>query len=124
MTTSAFFKKSPRFRIGKTRIVQKADILDISENGLRVQYIAAGKWSSKFDYITITGSDEKPFVDNIRCKIITDSPVAQLPGGQYKRVCGVKFEGLTDRQKEQLNRFLQAYAVSPKDLNRWSIQFA
>ena len=122
--TSAFFIKSPRFLIGKTRVVQRADILDISKNGLRVQYTAADKWSSNFDYITIAGNDDQPFVKNIRCKIITDSPIATLPGGQYKRVCGVKFEGLTDRQQVQLNRFLQEYAVNPKDLKRWSIQFA
>jgi len=122
--TSVFFKKSPRFGFGKIRVVQKADILDISASGLRVQYIAADKWSSRFDYITIAGNDGKTFVDNIHCKIITDSPVATLPDGRYTRVCGVKFKGLSDRQKAELNLFLQEYAVNPNDLKSWSIQFA
>lgn len=120
---AVIFKKSPRFRFGKPRIVQSADIIDINANGLRVQYSSDNKWSTQFDNISIVGADEKSIIDDIYCKRISDCQVAQTSDGSYSRVCGVKFVKLSHKQKHQLNKFIHEYTVEPKHLTRWHVQF-
>lgn len=121
---SVMFKKTPRFRLGKPRIVQSADIIDINANGLRVQYSSDTKWSTQFDQISIVSADEISIIDDIYCKIISDCQVAQPSDGRYSRVCGLKFQELSEQQKYRINKFIEENTVDPDDLTRWHIQFA
>ena len=121
---SVIFKKTPRFRFGKPRIVQSADIIDINANGLRVQYSSDNKWSTQFDHISIVSADEISIVDDINCKILSDCQVAQSSDGSYSRVCGLKFQKLSDKQKHRINKFIRDNTVDPNDLSRWHVQFS
>ena len=120
----AIFKKSSLFGFGKPRMVQTAEIIDISSNGLRVQYSSADKWSIRFDHISIADAGEAHLIDNIHCTIISDAPVANLPDGNYARVCGIKFDTLSFGQIKQLEKFIHENTVEPSGFARWSIQFA
>ena len=120
----ALFKRSPRFRFGKPRIVQAADILDISTNGLRVQYSSLNKGSTQFDHLSIIDAYEKPVVEDIYSKRISDCQVNHPLDGNYVRVCGVKFIKLSDTQKYRLRKFIQTNTVNPKDITRWHVEFA
>lgn len=117
------FKRSPLFRFLKPRVVHTAEIIDISSSGLRARYIAVDKWSSQFDHISITDHAGVSVIDDIYCKIITDTPGPNRQYGDYARVCGVKFESLSDLQQEQLTRFIQEHTVDPSELNSWHVQF-
>jgi len=118
------FKISPRFCFGKARVVQTADMIDISTNGLKVQYTATDKWSLKFDHISIVDARGKSIINDIYCKRITDCQIDQLQNGNCTRICGLKFQKLSGKQKYRINNFIRENTVDPKDLARWHVQFA
>lgn len=118
------FKKSFLFGMFKTRTIQSGAIIDISVSGIRVQYTSDTIWSSDFDKMSIVTTDKKISIDNIPCKIISDSKVVRLPNGTYIRRCGIKFGNLSEYHKLQLSYFIQKYAIDPKNSKSWHIEFA
>lgn len=118
------FKKTPRFRIiGKSRILHTAALIDISSEGLRARYTATDKWSSAFDHIAIIDDDDMVIVDDIFCKIISDFEVNYTPDSGHDRVCGVKFDRLTRRQKAKLASFITEHTVREEESSKWHVQF-
>ena len=120
---SVVFKKSPRFRFGKSRVLHTAELMDISTEGLRARYIAEDKWSSPFDHISITAADNKVTIHDIYCKIMSDFQVNYTNTGKRARVCGVKFSRLTGSQKRKLERFIREHTVREEESSQWHVQF-
>ena len=118
------FKKTPRFRfIGKSQILHSAALIDISSEGLRARYTASDKWSSPFDHIAIIDTDNQVIVDDIYCKIISDFEVDYTPDRGHDRVCGIKFDQLTRRQRAKLSKFIKKHTVRAKESSQWHVQF-
>ena len=121
---SVIFKKTPRFRIiGKSQILHTAALIDISTVGLRARYTAPDKWSSPFDHIAITNTDNSVIVDDIYCKIISDVQVNYTADGRRDRVCGVKFSGLQSSQRKTLQHFIKKHTVREEERSQWHVQF-
>ena len=118
------FKKSFLFGLFKSRVVHSAEIIDISINGIKAQYTATTTWSRNFDKMSIITIDKKIKIDNIPCKVISDSVVAHLENDTFVRRCGLRYGNLTDSHKSQLSNFIQEYAIGPKKLKVWHIEFA
>jgi hypothetical protein len=121
---SVVFKKSFLLAMFKPRPVQTAEIIDISNSGIRAQYTATTVWSNDFDKMSIVTTDRKITIDDIPCKIISDSVVSRLPNGNFVRRCGIKFGNLSDYHKLQLSHFIKKYSINSKDSKVWHTEFA
>lgn len=124
--TGAFvlFKKSFVFGLLKPRTLHSGAIINISLSGIRAQYTAVTIWSSDFDKMSIVTTDKKITIDNIPCKIISDSKVSRLPNGAFIRRCSIKYGDLSDYHKLQLSYFIQEYTIDPNSPKPWRIEFA
>jgi hypothetical protein len=122
--TFVLFKKSLVFGLFKPRTVQSGTIINISLSGIRAQYTAATAWSKDFDKMSIATIDEKDSIDNIPCKIISDSNISRLPNGTFVRRCSIKYGNLSDYHKLQLSYFMQEYTIDPNSPKSWHIEFA
>jgi hypothetical protein len=108
----------------KPRSIHSAAIIDISNSGIRAQYTSTTIWSSDFDKMSIVTTDKKIAIDNIPCKIISDSMVARLPNGKYVRKCGIKYGKLSGYHKLQLSYFIEEYAIDPRSSKAWHVEIA
>lgn len=124
--TGAFvlFKKSSVIGLFKPRTVQSGTIVNISLNGIRAEYSAATAWSKDFDKMSIVTSDKKITIDNIPCKIISDSNVNRLSDGTFVRRCSIEYGVLSDYHTLQLSYFMKAYTIDPNNPKPWHIEFA
>ena len=124
--TGAFvlFKKSSVIGLFKPRTVQSGSIINISLNGVRVEYTAATVWSKDFDKMSIVTIDKKITIDNIPCKIISDSNVSRLANGTFVRRCSIQYRTLSDYHKLQLSYFMKVYTIDPNSPKPWHIEFA
>jgi hypothetical protein len=118
------FKKSFLFGLFKSRVVHSAEIIDISINGIKAQYTATTTWSRNFDIMSIVTTDKKIKIDNIPCKVISDSMVAHLENGTFVRRCGIKLGDLSDKRKTQLSTFVQEYVTDSETSKPWHTEFA
>ena len=121
---SVLFKKSSVIGLFKPRIVKSGTIINISLSGIRAQYTAATVWSKDFDKMSIVTTDKKFTIDNIPCKIISDSNISRLPNGTFVRRCSIKYGNLSDYHKLQLSYFMQEYTIDPNNPTPWHIEFA
>jgi len=124
--TGAFvlFKKSSVIGLFKPRTVQSGTIVNISLSGIRAEYSAATAWSKDFDKMSIVTIDTKIKIDNIPCKIISDSNVSRLPDGTFVRRCSIKYGTLSDYHALQLSYFMKEYTIDPNSPKPWHIEFA
>jgi hypothetical protein len=74
--------------------------------------------------MSIVTTDKKIKINNIPCKVISDSMVARLENGTFVRRCGIKLGNLSDSKREQLSTFVQAYVIDSKTSKAWHIEFA
>jgi hypothetical protein len=74
--------------------------------------------------MSIATIDEKDSIDNIPCKIISDSNISRLPNGTFVRICSIKYGNLSDYHKLQLSYFMQEYTIDPNSPKSWHIEFA
>ena len=118
------FKKSSVMGLFKPRTVHSGTIINISLSGIRAQYTAATAWSKDFDKMSIVTIDKKFTIDNIPCKIISDSNISRLPNGTFVRRCSIKYGNLSDYHKLQLSYFMQEYTIDPNNPTPWHIEFA
>ena len=118
------FKKSLFFGLFKSRVVHSAAIINISVNGIKAQYTAATPWSRSFDNMSIVTTDKKIKIDNIPCKVISDSMVTRLENGTFVRRCGIKLGNLSDFKKSQLSKFVKEYVIDTETSKAWHIEFA
>ena len=72
------FKKSLLGGLFNSRVVHSAEIVNISITGIKAQYTATTTWSRNFDKMSIVTTDKKIKIDNVPCKVISDSMVAHL----------------------------------------------
>jgi hypothetical protein len=118
------FKKSSVIGLFKPRTVHSGTIINISLSGIRAQYTAATAWSKDFDKMSIVTIDKKIAIDNIPCKIISDSNISRLPNGTFVRKCSIKYGNFSDYHKLQLSYFMQEYAIDPNNPKPWHIEFS
>ena len=118
------FKKSFIFGLFNSRVVHSAETINISINGIKAQYTATTTWSRNFDKMSIITTDKKIKIDNIPCKVISDSMVAHLENGAFVRRCGIKLGNLSDKRKKQLSTFVQEYVIDSETSKSWHIEFA
>ncbi|MHC4843471.1 MAG: hypothetical protein ACYTEE_06685 [Planctomycetota bacterium] len=107
-----FFK--PRFlNLRKPHLVKSAPITDVSLGGLSFQYIDDNMWSLNFDELDISNSETASEIKIAKMpfKAVSDSAITRLSNFMFKRRCGIKFGKLTLNQNDQLQRFIQNYAV-------------
>ena len=121
---SVLFKKSSVIGLFKPRTVKSGSIINISLSGIRAQYTAATVWSKDFDKMSIVTIDKKFTIDNIPCRIISDSNISRLPNGTFVRRCSIKYGNLSDYHKLQLSYFMQEYTIDPNNPTPWHIEFA
>jgi hypothetical protein len=102
------YLKWPRtFKLLKPNNKRFAEILDISLTGLRAQYIATEMFKYEQDTLSIVTSDGKVKIDDIPFKIVSDNKITHLPNDTDLRRCGVKFEDISDSQKQQINQIIR-----------------
>jgi len=106
------------------RVVHSAEIINISISGIKAQYTATTTWSRNFDRMAIVTTDKKFKIDNLQCKVISDSMVDYLDNGAFVRRCGIKFGNLSDKKKTQLSTFVQEYVTDSETSKPWHIEFA
>jgi len=59
------------------------------------------------DMLSIVTSDGKVKIDDIPFKIVSDNKITHLPNDTDLRRCGVKFEDISDSQKQQINQIIR-----------------
>jgi hypothetical protein len=103
----AEFHKDRRFNIGRKLAAKQAEIIDISDQGIRLQYFGTGMRTPDFNKLSIGLSEDIPQLADLPFKIITDRRIANHPQGGQVRQCGLKFLSLTSDQKARLSYFIQ-----------------
>ena len=84
---------------------------DLSAGGMQMSYPPDKSTCNQWTLIDIfTGERNQVLLSNLTCKMVYD--VASLTendkfSGTDVRLCGVRFNGLTDAQKENLNKILE-----------------
>lgn len=96
------FYKPRLFNWGSPRIVNYAQITEISEGGLGFIYVDREMWSLDLNELTISDNINETKIDKIPFKVLRDFPISKLPNSKYLRKCGVKFGELTSDQKSGL----------------------
>jgi hypothetical protein len=89
---------------------------DISMNGLAFRYIEENRNSrKKSSVIAIFHSEDKFFLRNLACIIVTDHPIGdkdQTSKAELKYIakkCAVRFENVTSGQKKKLEYLIRNY---------------
>lgn len=105
----AEFHKPRLFRLGKSRVVKSAQILDISLEGLSFRYADRNMWPTDFNALTISVAAAEIKIGVVPFKTISDFATSRLSNSRFSRRCGVKFGELRPIQKDQLHYFIQGY---------------
>jgi hypothetical protein len=120
---SVVVKKSFLFGFGTSRIIHSAAIIDISLNGMRVEYKAPTIWSFAFDKLSIKTHNHAFLIEDIPCHIISDTMRYRLPKRGCVRRCGIQFGRLSYLQRKQMSIFIREYAVEPNPPSSWHVAF-
>jgi c-di-GMP-binding flagellar brake protein YcgR len=107
----AEFHKAQLFSFGRKRATWPAEVLDISPNGIRLQYLGRGMQSPKFKKLSVGLLENNLQVADLPFKVITDYKVANHPQGGQVRRCGLKFESLSNDQKTRLSYFIEHWTL-------------
>jgi hypothetical protein len=118
------FKKSLLGGLFNSHVVHSAEIVNLSITGIKAQYTTTTTCSRNFDKMSIVTTDKKIKIDNVPCKVISDSMVAHLENGAFVRRCGIKLGELSDKRKKQISIFVQEYAIDSETSKPWHIEFA
>ena len=102
-----YLKRPRTFKLLKPNNKRFAEILDISLTGLRAQYIATEMFKYEQDTLSIVTNDGKVKIDDIPFKIVSDNKITHLPNDTDLRRCGIKFEDISDSQKQQINQIVR-----------------
>ncbi len=107
----AEFHKPRFFKLGKSRMVKSAPIINISIEGLAFEYTDGDMWSPEFNELSISKTADDIQIEKVPFKAISDFLTSRPSDSMFIRRCGVKFGDLTPTQKDQLHRFIQIYAA-------------
>ena len=102
-----YLKRPRTFKLLKPNNKRFAEILDISLTGLRAQYIATEMFKYEQDTLSIVTNDGKVKIDDIPFKIVSDNKITHLPNDTDLRRCGVKFEDISDSQKQKIIQIIR-----------------
>lgn len=105
------FHKPRLFKLGKSRIIESAPIIDISLKGLAFQYTDRNMWTPNFNALSISRIADEVKIDKVPYKAVSDFPISNVANSIFLRRCSVKFLGLAPTQKSQLNHFIQNHTI-------------
>ncbi|MBT3310859.1 MAG: hypothetical protein HN737_07745 [Desulfobacterales bacterium] len=108
------FEKSSLLNFGKTSFIKLGPVVDISMNGLAVQYIGDKKRNDKTSVLSVLGPDEEILLDSIPYTIVSEDHSVELP--DLKKIWNrtVQFGNLTPVHKFQLKQLIEKFT---KELN-------
>ena len=112
------FYKSRIFNLGNPRIVNYAQITEISQGGLGFIYVDREMWLLDLNELTISDNFNKTKIDKIPFKVLRDFPISKLPNSKYLRKCGVKFGLLTSDQKSSLYSLIDTHTIINLTMDR------
>ena len=101
------YKKSGFLNFGKTGYVKLGPVIDISMNGLAVQYIGEKKRNDKSSALYILGPDEEVLLESIPYKVISEDQSVELPDSKKIWNRTVQFGSLTPVHKFQLKQLIE-----------------
>lgn len=106
-----FEVKDKTFVISPSNPKKKYSMLDISKSGMSFKYLSVNDQVIENCRYNIITSDERFYMENIRCRTISDVLLNETSGfvDISMRRRGIQFENLTNRQSETLGYFLQNY---------------
>jgi c-di-GMP-binding flagellar brake protein YcgR len=108
------------FSVQETRsFTSLGEIIDISESGLSLRYVASGSGESRTPpHLDIFGyRGPHIHIVGIPCKVVYESELETLDESTSTRRCGIQFGELTPIQKFQLEHFIQSY-TTPETFSR------
>lgn len=87
-------------------------VIDISMDGLSFDYVTTRQPSGEPTELEIFVTDSTFRLHKIPCKTITDLKTFEIPRTRsHRRRVGVQFGELTERQKSQIEYFIQKYTT-------------
>ena len=119
MTKRKERRKRKRFQVPKGVFVgvgphftKVGQLIDLSTDGLAFRYVGNSKPSSG-SYADICMLEGDLFLAELPIKIVSDVEIVEKApwGSVTARRCCVKFRKLTLRQKAELERFIEDYAI-------------
>jgi len=114
----AQFYKSLLVKLGISRRVKSAPVIDLGVGGLTFQYISRNMWTLDFDELSISKHLDKAKIITLPFIAVSDFPISRLPDKKFLRRCGVKFGELTLDQKYLLHYLIQDYKISNYPVDR------
>jgi len=114
------FYKPRLFNLGNPRIVNYAQITEISEGGLGFIYVDREMWLLDLNELTISDTINEIKIDKIAFKILRDFKISKLPNSKYLRKCSIKFDVLTSDQKSSLYSLIHTHTISDHTMDRRS----
>jgi hypothetical protein len=118
-------RKSRRFRsadgalaafsiLGSRSFTGLGEILDISESGLSLFYVATRSipptQSSRIDIFGCRGPHVH--IQGIPCRVVYESEIHMVDDSTAARRCGVHFRGLTTSQRSLLEHYIKSYTLA------------
>jgi hypothetical protein len=100
------------FAVLRNHVRKVGQIMDISLGGLSFHYIVNGEAPDKSIDLDILLAYQGLSMKKVQFKIISDIQIANKSpfSPLLMRRCGVRFGGLTDKQKSQLKDFIRNHA--------------
>ena len=99
--------KAKLFKLKRKWSVKQVEILDLSTNGIRLQYWGQGMRTPDFEMLSIGLVEDDRKVEDLPFKVITDHKITDHPEGGQVRECGLKFLSLSSDQKARLSFFIK-----------------
>ena len=96
-------------------------IYDISLNGVAFRYLAEKVFSETFNRVDIFLTNNGFYLSGVPCTVVCDERECQYISPMITPYrCGLKFEGLNEKQQDKLEFFLNNYTVKEvkKDRSR------
>ena len=103
-----FLAKNGAFALSKTSVNTLGQIVDISQGGLAFNYMAWGDTPNGFSEIDILFAERFFYLQNVPCKVISDSEITlRNPFSSIRmRRLSVEFMALSPKQRAELKHFI------------------
>jgi hypothetical protein len=98
------------FAYYETHSPKIAEITDIGVGGVAFSYTGNPEVLNENLELEMILPDSTRFMEKLPCRTVSDAEIAAgSDGGVRLRRCGVRFENLTDGQKDKINCFIENY---------------
>jgi hypothetical protein len=103
-----FQAKNGAFALSKASVNTLGQIVDISQGGLAFKYMAWGETTNGFSEIDILFAERFFYLQNLPCKVISDSEITlRNPFSSIRmRRLSVEFIALSSKQRSELKDFI------------------